>query len=294
VTFALRYLAAAAAAVLLAIASALLYLKVHESQLVFATDRSRLHLLAKLPSEVERVSIPTADGTSLAGLVFPPSGAETRYWILLLHGNADSAFSATQVRHVEALRSAGFGVLAFDYRGFGESGGVASEDHMDQDSEAALRALQGRGVPLDHIVLLGHSLGSGPAVLLALEHRVAALVLFGAFSSLPDAAVDRYPHLPVRHLAGVRFDSLSRIKNVKVPVLIAHSPTDRTIAFSHAERLYAAARAPKYLWPIAAPGDPYGGHVDALFQHPDELRALLAQLVPGLPPPPVAPPAALH
>jgi hypothetical protein len=39
---------------------------------------------------------------------------------------------------------------------------------------------------------LGHSLGSGPAVLLATRHKAAALVLFGAFTSIPDAAAERY------------------------------------------------------------------------------------------------------
>jgi len=278
----LKYTALGALALVLALASALLYLKIHESRLVFATERSRLHLLKELPAEAERIAIPTADGTRLAGLVFPAADVDSGYWILLLHGNADSAFSPTQVRHVEALRSVGFDVLSFDYRGFGESSGLASELNMYEDSAAALRALLARGVPESRIVLLGHSLGSGPAVWLALQHRVAALVLFGAFSSLPDAAVDRYPHLPVRHVAGVRFDSLARIPHVHSPVLIAHSPTDRVIAFAHAERLFAAAPEPKRLWPIDAPGDPYGGHVDALFQHPAELRRALEELIPAL------------
>jgi pimeloyl-ACP methyl ester carboxylesterase len=137
-------------------------------------------------------------------------------------------------------------------------------------------------VPLEHIILLGHSLGSGPAARLAVEHRVAALVLFGAFTSIPDAAAERYPHLPVRHIAGVRFDSLARLPDVHVPVVIAHSPADRVIPFSNAERLFAAAHEPKRLLRIVAPADPYGGHVDGLFEEAAQLRSTLASLIPDL------------
>ena len=55
-----------------------------------------------------------------------------------------------------------------------------------------------RGVTAEHIIILGHSLGSGPAVLLATRHKAAALVLFGAFTSIPDVAAEQYPYLPVR------------------------------------------------------------------------------------------------
>jgi dienelactone hydrolase len=66
---------------------------------------------------------------------------------------------------------------------------------MDEDAEAAYQALLQRGVAPDRIIVLGHSLGSGPAVLLATRHKAAALVLFGAFTSISDAAAGRYSAL---------------------------------------------------------------------------------------------------
>lgn len=278
-----RSIGAALAAAVVALLSALAWLKWHESELVFATERSRLHLLKMMPADAQRIAFPTRDGTMLAGLIYPARGARTDDWILLLHGNADSAFSATQVPHGEALAAAGFSVLAFDYRGFGESAGVASEMHMDEDAEAALETLVRRGVALDRIIVLGHSLGSGPAVVLAVEHRVAALVLFGAFTSIPDAAVERYRWLPVRHLVAVRFDSLARIGAVRVPVIIAHSPTDRVIPYRQGARLFAAAREPKRFLTLDMPrADRFGGHVDGLFVDAGRLRTTLATLLPDL------------
>jgi uncharacterized protein len=143
-----------------------------------------------------------------------------------------------------------------------------------------------RGVPPNRIILLGHSLGSGPAVLLATRHKAAALVLFGAFTSIPDAAAGRYPYLPVRLAVAVQFNSLARIGDVHIPIVIAHSREDTLIPYSHALKLFAAANEPKHLITFDFPTeDGFGGHVDVLYEHVELLEEALGGLVPALPPP---------
>jgi len=264
----------------------MVWLKAHEDELVFAAERSRQHLLSVLPADAERVAVP-GPGGELAGVVYRADGsADGTFWMLHLHGNADSAFSPWQVRHCEALRRSGFNVLEVDYRGFGSTPGRPSEAGMYEDSEAAYRELRRRGVPPNRIILLGHSLGSGPAVLLATQHKAAALVLFGAFTSIPDAAAERYPYLPVRLVVGVQFNSLARIGDVHMPVVIAHSRGDTLVPYSHALKLFAAANEPKHLITFDSPtSDGFGGHVDDLYEHVGILRSALAGLVPVIPPP---------
>jgi uncharacterized protein len=277
-----RYGGAALVTLALVVAAAVGWLKLHEDQLVFAADRSRLHLIDALPETAARVSIQLAGGLELAGLAYraDPSN-DTGYFILHLHGNADSAFTPEQLRHCEALRGAGFGVLDIDYRGFGRSPGVPSEANMYEDAEAGYQELVRLGAAPTRIVVLGHSLGSGPAVLLATHHSIAALVLFGAFTSIPDAAAARYPLLPVRYVASIKFNSLARIAAVHVPVIIAHSRTDTLIPYDHALRLYRAANDPKRLLTFTAPRDDgFGGHVDALFDNVPELKSALLALLP--------------
>jgi alpha-beta hydrolase superfamily lysophospholipase len=273
-------------AVVLVMALALLWLKAHEDELVFAAERSRQHILSALPADAERVTVPVPSGGALAGVVYRADGsADDAFWMLHLHGNADSAFSPWQVRHCEALRRSGFNVLEIDYRGFGSTPGRPSEAGMYEDSEAAYRELLRRGVPPDRIILLGHSLGSGPAVLLATQHKAAALVLFGGFTSIPDAAAERYPYLPVRLAVAVQFNSLARIGGVHMPVVIAHSRGDTLIPYSHALKLFAAANEPKHLITFdSAADDGFGGHVDALYEHVGILRSALAGLIPAISP----------
>ncbi|MGA2398923.1 MAG: alpha/beta fold hydrolase [Steroidobacteraceae bacterium] len=267
---------------MLIVALAIGWLKVHEDDLVFAVARSKLSLVDELPARAARVAIAVGGDAAIAGVVFPAEKCcDTGYWVLLLHGNAASAFSADQVRHGEVLSTAGFSVLGIDYRGFGMSAGVPSEAAMYADAEAAFDALLQRGVAPERIILLGHSLGSGPAVVLATRHRAAALVLFGAFTSIPDAAAERYPWLPVRYVASVQFDSLARMRSVHIPVVVAHSRADTTIPYTHALKLYAAAQEPKRLLILDVPSnDGFGGHVDALFDNVPSLEAALSAVLP--------------
>jgi fermentation-respiration switch protein FrsA (DUF1100 family) len=272
----------------LLIAVATVWLKAHEDEIVFAAARGREHLLTALPADAQRVTVPEPNGAALAALAYRADGnADNGFWVLHLHGNADSAFSPWQVRHCEALRAAGFNVLEIDYRGFGMTPGKPSEAAMYEDSEAAYQDLLRRGIADNRIILLGHSLGSGPAVLLATRHPAAALVLFGAFTSIPDAAAMLYPYLPVRMVVGVQFNSLARIGEVHIPVVITHSRNDKLIPYSHALTLFAAANEPKQLITFdAASKDGFGGHVDALYEHVDLLKAALAKRIPALQPPP--------
>jgi uncharacterized protein len=275
---------------LLAVTVAMVWLKLHENELVFAAERSHRHMVSELPAGVQRVSVPAPGGVSLAGLVFRAGTNDTGFWVLHLHGNADSTFSPWQLRHCEALRQAGFNVLEIDYRGFGLTPGQPSESAMYEDSEAAYGGMLQLGVPPSRIILLGHSLGSGPAVLLATRHKAAALVLFGAFTSIPDAAAGRYPYLPVRFVVGVQFNSLARIGNVHIPVIIVHSRADSLIPYEHGVRLFAAANEPKRLITLESHSDDgFGGHVDALYEHVDILRTALAAWIPALEAPSPAP-----
>jgi fermentation-respiration switch protein FrsA (DUF1100 family) len=74
--------------------------------------------------------------------------------VLLCHGNAGNV--ADRLPHLELLTSAGFDVLAFDYRGYGHSTGRPSEHGLYRDARAAHGALvRQRGVDPTRIFYLG-------------------------------------------------------------------------------------------------------------------------------------------
>jgi fermentation-respiration switch protein FrsA (DUF1100 family) len=268
-------------------AAGMVYLKLNESELVFRADLSRPWsngFTSGAPDQATEVIIGLPGGAALRGYTLP--GAPERnhgYWVLHLHGNADSAFSPGQLRNAQRLTEQGLSVLAFDYRGFGASAGEPSESGVYEDARAAWDWLTAQGISPDRIIIWGHSLGSGPAAWLATEVQAGALVMFGAFTSVPDRGAELYPWLPIRWIAGIRFDSLARMAHLQSPVVIAHSTTDVTIPLAHSQRLFAAATGPKRLLVLTMQrDDAFGGHVTALYDQLHLLMPLLQDVI-GMP-----------
>lgn len=203
----------------------------------------------KLP-QAELVSIPSADGSAVAGWYQPPTGGKPL--ILYFRGNAES-FSREHERY-EAFVADGYGFLAFDYRGFPGSAGEVTEEHILADALAAFDWAAAKGFP---IVLWGRSLGSGPATYVASRRDADALLLETPFDSAVSVAADRYWFLPVGLLMFDQFPVDQWIKDVTEPVYVAHGTADRTIGVSHGERVYVLAPHKDELWI-----EPGAGHSD--------------------------------
>ncbi len=216
--------------------------------------------------DYEAVTLVTGDGEKLDAWFLPPD--EGRAVALIFHGNAGNI--SQRLDTVAMFRRMGHGVLIFDYRGYGRSTGRPSEEGLYRDARAAWDHLvRDRGLEAGRIILFGESLGGAVATWLAAREQPGALVLSSAFISAPALAADLYPWLPTRWLVRLRFDSRASLAGVRAPVLVAHSPDDEIIPFSHGRALYAAAPEPRLFLTLA------GGHNDGfIFVRPDWVRSL--------------------
>ena len=182
----------------------------------------------------------TADGIGISAvhLVNPQAG----FTILYSHGNAEDL--GLVAPFLARLREWGFSVLAYDYRGYGTSDGVPSERGAYEDVEAAYAYLtRTAGVPPQRIIAYGRSVGSGPAVDLAVRHALAGLVVESGFVSA-FRVVTRIPLLPFD-----KFRNLAKIARVRCPVLVMHGERDDVVPIAHGRQLYRAAPEPKRsLW----------------------------------------------
>jgi hypothetical protein len=125
----------------------------------------------------------------------------------------------------EHLHAQGYGVVLASYRGYSGNPGSPSEDGLMADARAVLA-----GVPKP-VVLWGHSLGSGVAARMASEGRASALILESPYTSIPDVGARRFPIYPVRWFMRDRFDTLSLVPKIKVPVLIIHGTRDWIVPY---------------------------------------------------------------
>lgn len=198
---------------------------------------------------VQEVELKTKDGLKVYAWYTPaPPGRPT---VAIFHGNGGSLRS--QRYRLAYFRDAGMGVMLLAYRGYAGSDGWPSEGGLYTDARAALDWLNGQSIADKNIVLYGESLGTGIATKMATERQVAAVVLESPYTSTVDVAAARFPWVPVGWLMSDRYDSLSRIAEVKAPVLIMHGDADEVIPQAFGKTLFDAAHEPKEgYWPQGA------------------------------------------
>ena len=181
--------------------------------------------------------------------------------LLYFHGTFRNLFQ--NVHKIEALRAAGFAVLAVEYRGWGLSTPITpSEQTILQDAAVAWAELQRLEPRATRRVIYGHSMGSGVAVDLASRLRAktdyGALILESALTSFRELAAEAGFFVRVlAYFNQERFASVEKIGQVNAPLLMIHGSADTTISRRLGEKLFAAANPPKQWLAIAG-----GAHSD--------------------------------
>ena len=231
------------------------YLYFFQSRIVYVPHRS----MSVNPNDVglayRDVGLRTRDGEYLAAWLIPHENSSL--YLLFCHGNAGNISHRND--YYNMFHSLGLNTFIFDYRGYGRSSGIPSEEGTYLDAEAAWDYLVGELKVKPHqIIIIGRSLGGAVASRLAGLKKPRGLILEGAFTSLPDVAVDLVPYFPARFL--VRFDYPTKkfVAEVACPVLVMHSSDDEIIPFSHGEELFQLAPQPKTFLPLL------GGHNNAV------------------------------
>ncbi len=154
------------------------------------------------------------------------------------------------------LHHLGPNLLLVDYRGYGSSSpGTANETRVYQDARAAFSyLLNQRHMRIHNVILMGRSIGTGPATQLALEHSDAGgLILESAFTSVSEAAkaIWYLRVFPLSLFIHNRFDNLSKIGSVHVPVFITVGTEDTLTPPDMAQALFRRANQPKLLYLVA-------------------------------------------
>jgi len=227
-----------------------------ERELTFRVVPGDASWYAGLPAGVTEVDIPvTVEGkVQRVHAWWWPSEAAHAPALLYLHG---SRWNLTgQLYRIEQLHDFGYSVLAIDYRGFGRSdGGVPSEQTVYEDARAAWGRLTELEPDPSRRYIYGHSLGGAVAIDLAAwlsssdgPPPARGLIVESTFTTLADIArALSYEWLPVQWIMSQKFDSVAKIAEVRMPVLVVHGESDRYVPARFSRKLYEAAHSPKQL-----------------------------------------------
>ena len=96
------------------------------------------------------------------------------------------------------------------------------------------------------IILYGESLGTGVAVELGQNKKFNSIILESPYTSIEKAAKIYYPYLPIKFFLKDKYNSLKKIQNVKIPILIMHGKDDTIIPFEMGYELFQKANEPKF------------------------------------------------
>jgi alpha-beta hydrolase superfamily lysophospholipase len=164
------------------------------------------------------------DKTSLDGLLFQADSSKGL--IFYLHGNAGSIDSWGQIAGVYLKNNYDFFIL--DYRGYGKSQGrISNEKQLYRDIQIVYDSLRTK-YNEKNIIIIGYSIGTGPAAKLASTNNPKLLILKAPYYNLPDL-VHQYIKIAPSFLIRYKFRINEYITKVKCPVIIFHGNQDEII-----------------------------------------------------------------
>jgi uncharacterized protein len=246
-----------------------------QRRLIYFPDTAVPAAGSGLPGAVE-ITLRTEDGLALGAWHVTPTRADRGITVLIMPGNAGSR--ALRAPLARRLAAKGLAVLLLDYRGYGGNPGSPSEDGLIADARAARAYLADHGIPAQHMIYFGESIGAAVATRLATEQPPGGLVLRSPFTSLAAVGSRHYPLLPVQLLLRDRFPVTELIGQVQVPTTVVYGAADSIVPPEQSAAVAAAAGGPVRVVEVMG-----AHHNDAALLEGNELVTAVLDLVRSLP-----------
>lgn len=158
--------------------------------------------------------------------------------ILYFHGNAGDLSRWGII--AEGFVEKQYDVLIMDYRTYGKSTGVLSEQAFYSDALYCYDYLV-KSYSENDIVVYGRSLGTGLATYVSSKRKPKQLILETPYYSITDVAQSRFPMYPVAWLLKYKFQSHKYLEDIQCSITIFHGTDDKVIPWSSAKKLYLAS-----------------------------------------------------
>ncbi|MCK4890740.1 MAG: alpha/beta fold hydrolase [Candidatus Aminicenantes bacterium] len=203
-----------------------------QEKYIFFPEKLEKSFQFDFDQKFEEIYIKTDDGIDLHGLLF--SVDNSKGLIFYLHGNAGSLSSWGGV--ARTYTDLNYDVFILDYRGYGKSdGSISSEKQLFSDIQAAYDNLKKKYAE-NKIIILGYSIGAGPAAKIASTNNPKLLILQAPYYNLSDLMRKFYPLIPTFFLK-YKFRTDKYIKECKMPVVIFHGDQDEVIYYGSSLKL---------------------------------------------------------
>jgi fermentation-respiration switch protein FrsA (DUF1100 family) len=205
-----------------------------ESQFAFFPQAGETTTPRQFGVQYEVLSIATDDGQQLSG--WSLGVQDPRAHIVYFHGNGGNLSIWAPI--LAGVARQGYSVVAFDYRGYGNSTGHPTERGLYRDADAILKHFW-RGPAKDKpVVYWGRSLGGAVAAYAATVRAPDRLILESAFPDVQAVIGRSLPLALLLPFSTYRFPAAAFLQKIAVPVLVMHGDRDGVIPFPLGRALF--------------------------------------------------------
>lgn len=204
-----------------------------QESLIFHPDQLSKTTTISYGAKTEELMIKTADGINLS-CVMSKTDSISKGLVFFLHGNAGNL--TDQKEAANFYNQLGYDFFTMDYRGFGKSEGeITSEEQFFEDIETAFDHAS-KGYSKKEVIVIGYSVGTASAAMIASRKNPAGLVLIAPYYSLIDMTNRNYPYIP-SFLLKYRFETNEFVKKTKSPIFLVHGDNDDILPFEGSKML---------------------------------------------------------
>ena len=191
----------------------------------------------------EEIFIPTSNGNNLKAW-FHKKNLEKKKTLVFFHGNAGDL--KNRIYKLNLIKDFDINFLIVAYRGFSGNKGKPTEEGLYEDAKYTLDWLRKQKISDDQIIIYGESLGTAISVEVAQNKKFAGIILESPFTSMVEAGKHYYFYLPVSLLLKDRYQTLDKLKNIKIPILVMHGKKDKIVPFNMGKQVFEKANEPKF------------------------------------------------
>lgn len=208
------------------------YFYLKQDKIIFPGIKLSADYKFKFPPLFNEYLIKTSDGDTLSTGLF--SVPKSKGVIFYLHGNGGNLQrSGKDAKYYNAL---GYDLFIPDYPGYGKSTGhLKSQQQFFDAANSAYNFIKSK-YPENHIIILGYSIGTGPAAWLASQYHPQKLILLAPYYSLIDLMHHDYPYLP-DFISKYPINTYQYIQHTAAPIIIFHGSNDEVIYYGSSLKL---------------------------------------------------------
>jgi pimeloyl-ACP methyl ester carboxylesterase len=228
----IKFILKSAGILILLYAFLCILLYIFQEKIIFLPQKLAKNHKFRFSRNFEEINTKTPDGIILNSLLFKVNNSKGL--IFYLHGNAGSLENWGEIALV--YTALGYDLFMPDYRGYGKSEGTIGNEQQIYDDVQLLYNKMKIKYGENKIIILGYSIGTGPAAKLAADNNPKLLILQAPYYSLPDIMKQNFPIVP-KFLLKYKFENYKYLQKCTAPIVIFHGNKDEVIYYGSSLKL---------------------------------------------------------